>query len=102
MGNTTIITGKIQIYGTEPHTFVGILDDNGTEYAVYSPLYEQDLRRLQGHIIEFTVVLLDEPKNYGGLFLKGGTVIPIIMEGNSVGSLHNILQVMPILRCCCK
>ena len=76
-GNTSIITGKIRIYGNEPHTFVGIVDENGKEYAVYPLSKEEELRKLQGHLIEFTVVLLDEPRTYGSLFLKGGTVTPI-------------------------
>ena len=77
MGNTVKITGKIQIYGNEPHTFVGIVAENGTEYAVFPPSKEKELRTLQGYLIEFTVVLLDEPQGYGSLFLKGGTVTPI-------------------------
>jgi len=74
---TTMITGNIQIYGNEPHTFVGIIDENGIEYAVYPPSCEDELRKLQGHLLEFTVILLSEPQGYGGLFLKGGTVRPI-------------------------
>ena len=80
MGNTTIIVGKIQIYGNEPHTFVGIIDENGMEYAVYSLLYEDELRKLQGYLIEFKVVMLDKPHGYEGLLLKGGTVTPIIWK----------------------
>ena len=71
------ITGRIVIFGNEPNTFIGIVVDDGTEYAVYSPDREAELRRLQGHRIEFTVVFLDEPQAYGSLFLKGGTVSPI-------------------------
>ena len=71
------ITGRIVIFGSEPHTFMGIVADDGTEYAVYSPAREAELRRLQGHKIEFTVVFLDEQQTYGSLFLKGGTVSPI-------------------------
>ena len=76
-GNTVKITGMIQIYGNEPHTFVGIVDENGTEYAVYPASCEEKLRALQGHLIEFTVVFFDEPQGFGGLFLKGGTVEPL-------------------------
>ena len=75
--NTAKILGKIQIYGSEPHTFVGIIDENGREYAVYPPSQEENLRKLQGHLIEFTVILLDEPQGYGSLFLKGETVTPV-------------------------
>ena len=75
--NIVHITGMIQIYGSEPFTFVGIVDENDTEYAVYLPSGEDELRRLQGHLIEFAVVFLDEPQNFGGFVLRGGTVTPV-------------------------
>jgi len=78
--NTMKILGRTQIYGNEPHTFVGIIDENGTEYAVYPPSQEEKLKTLQGHLIEFTVVLLDEPKGDGSIFLKGGTVTVVKWE----------------------
>jgi len=78
--NTTRITGRAQIYGNEPHTFVGIVDENGPVYAVYPRSIEDELRSLQGHLIVFTVVFLDEPKGEGGLYLKGGTVTPLSWE----------------------
>jgi len=71
------LTGRIQIYGNEPHTFVGIIDENGAEYAVYPPEQEEKLRKLQGHLIEFTVIFLDKPQGYGSLFLQGGTITPL-------------------------
>jgi hypothetical protein len=71
------IVGKVQIYGTDPFTFVGILDQNGSEYAVYPPEKEEEIRTLQGHLIEFQVVFANEQRSYGGLFLEGGTVIPV-------------------------
>jgi len=71
----TKITGMVQIYGSEPHTFVGIIDQqDNTEYAVYPPSTEEELRGLQGRLIEFTVVKQDEPMGLGGLQLGGGTV----------------------------
>jgi len=76
-GNMTKIIGRVQIYGSEPHTFVGIVDEMGTEFAVYPPEQEEKLRQLQGRLIEFTVIALDEPKGEGGLYLKGGTVNPL-------------------------
>jgi len=79
-GNTAKITGMVHIYGNEPFTFVGIVDRDSTEYAVYPASLEAELRRLQGHLIEFTVVFLDEPQGYGSLFLKGGTVTPLSWE----------------------
>ena len=80
MGGTAKIIGTIQVFGNEPRTFVGIVDQDKTEYAVYPPSREEELRRLQGHLIEFTVVFLDEPHGPGSLFLKGGTVTPIKWE----------------------
>jgi len=78
--NTGKITGMVQVYGNEPHTYVGIIEGNGTEYAVYPSSSEDELRKLQGHLIEFTVIFLDEPKGEGGLYLKGGTVTPLGWE----------------------
>jgi len=78
--NTARITGTVHIYGNEPHTFVGIVDENGTEYAVYPPSKEAELQKLQGHLIAFTVIMLDGPKGEGGLYLKGGTVTPLSWE----------------------
>ena len=75
--NTIKILGRVQIYGNEPHTFLGIIDENGVEYAVYPQSREEELRKLQGHLIEFTVIVLDNPQGYGSLFLRGGTVTPI-------------------------
>jgi len=69
------ITGRIQIYGNEPHTFVGIIDhQDGTEYAVFPPSPNEELRGLQGRLIEFTVVKQDGPMGFGALQLKGGSV----------------------------
>ena len=78
--NARIILGTIQIYGNEPFTFAGIVDETGNEYAIYPPYREYELRKLQGHLIEFTVVLLEEPRGHGGLFLRGGTVTPLNWE----------------------
>ena len=75
--NTVKLIGRVQIYGNEPHTFVGIIDENNIEYAVYPPQQEKKLRPLQGHLIEFSVVFLNEPRGLGSSFLKGGTVKPI-------------------------
>ena len=74
---TITIRGRVVIYGNEPHTFTGIVADDGTEFAVYPPSIEADLRGLQGHFIEFTAIMLDEPRGYGSLFLKGGTITPL-------------------------
>jgi predicted membrane metal-binding protein len=67
--NTTTITGRIQIYGNEPHTFVGIVDQQGVAYSIHPPHQEAELRKLQGQLIEFTVLVLDEPQDYAGMVL---------------------------------
>ena len=69
----------VEIYGNEPHSFVGIVDENGIEYTVYSPESVKELRMLQGHLIKFTVVFV-EPQNYQSMYLKGGTVTPLSWE----------------------
>ena len=78
--NMAKLTGRVRIYGSEPHTYVGIEDEKGTVFAVYPPEQEKELRTLQGHLIEFSVIFLEEPKGYGSLFLKGGTVTPVKWE----------------------
>jgi hypothetical protein len=78
--NITNIRGRVEIYGNEPRTFVGIVDENGIEYAVYPPSVGEELRKLQGYLIDFTVVLLDEPQGFSSLLLRGGTVTPIKWE----------------------
>jgi len=78
--STIKILGQIEIYGSFPHTFAGIVDENGTAYAIYPPSVENELRDLQGHLIEFTVIFLDKPQGLGGMFLRGGTVTPLGWE----------------------
>jgi hypothetical protein len=71
--DTQVIQGMVRIYGSEPHTLVGIAS-NGKMYAVYPPEKEMELRELQGRLIEFTVRFLDPPQGYGSLFLQDGCV----------------------------
>ena len=80
MDNTIKITGRVEIFGNVPHTFIGIVSEDGRQYAVYPPEQEEQLKSLQGHLIEFTVELLDEGRGYGSLFLRGGTVTPLSWE----------------------
>ena len=78
MDNTVKITGRVEVYGNEPFTYAGIVDGNGTQYAVHPPAKERELIKLQGHVIEFTVVFVDGlPVTLAGLALKGGTVTPV-------------------------
>jgi len=61
----TKLTGRVQIYGNVPHTYLGIVDEKGIEFAVYPPEQEEKLRGLQGHLIEFTVIFLYKPQGEG-------------------------------------
>ena len=72
--NSIIIRGSVRIYGNEPFTYIGIIDQNGLGYSVSPQSQVPVLTELQGYLIDFTVVLLDEPQGYGSLFLQGGTV----------------------------
>ena len=78
--NIVKILGRIELFGSGLHVFAGIVDENGTAYAIYPPSTEVELRSYQGHLIEFTVVKLDEPRGAGALFLRGGTVTPLGWE----------------------
>ena len=80
MENTIKITGRVEVFGNVPHTFTGIVGEDGRQYAVYPPDMEEQLMGLQGHLIEFTVLLLEEDRGYGSLFLRGGTVTPLSWE----------------------
>ncbi|MDR1420990.1 MAG: hypothetical protein LBI86_11505 [Treponema sp.] len=74
---TEAIQGTVRVYGSEPHTYAGIETEDGRIYAIYPPEKEAELRELQGQVLEFTVRVLPEPKGYGSLFLKDGTVTPV-------------------------
>ena len=75
--NSQNIRARVRIFGSEPRTFVGLVSEEGREYSVYPQSQEQVLAGLQGYLIDFTVVLLDEAHGYGSLFLRDGTVTVI-------------------------
>ncbi|MCL2602048.1 MAG: hypothetical protein FWD91_04455 [Treponema sp.] len=79
-GGAVQVVGRVQIYGSEPHTFVGIVDTDSNEYAIYPATQEEALRKLQGHLLAFTVIFMDEPRGYGATFLNGGTVTVLTWE----------------------
>jgi hypothetical protein len=74
---SSIIRGGVHIYGSEPGTYAGIVSEDGRIFAVYPPEKETEIRQLQGYHVEFTVRFLPDPKGYGSLFLKDGTVTPL-------------------------
>jgi hypothetical protein len=86
MANTQTIRCRVEVYGNEPHTYVGIRSEaDGKLYAVHPPEQEAKLRTLQGRRLEMTLRFLEKPQGYGGLFLKDGTVSPVswkILKGD--------------------
>ena len=79
-GSGTLITvrGRVAVFGNEPHAYVGIeREDGSATYAVYPPSKERELLRLQGHLVDFSGVLLDEPRGEGSLYLRSGTIDPL-------------------------
>jgi hypothetical protein len=79
MTETVKITGRVVIFGSEPHTYAGIITEDGTHYSIYPLETEKELWGLQAHLIEFNVIVLPEPKGYGSVFL-GNTVTPVSWE----------------------
>jgi len=69
------IIGRIHIVGPDHQTIFAVIEDqhDGMKYAIYPPSVEEELRGLQGHLIEFTVVKENTPKTYESLLL-GRTV----------------------------
>ena len=52
-----ILQGMVKIYGSEPHTWVGIETvPEGKIYAVSPPEKAKELRSQQGYMMEFTVI----------------------------------------------
>jgi hypothetical protein len=56
--------GSVHIYGSEPHTYVGLQDESdGKVYALADGEKESELRGLQGKRVEFSVKT-GEPRAY--------------------------------------
>lgn len=54
----TVLRGMVKIYGNEPHTEVGIETvPGGKVYAVRPPEKAEELRAMQGRLLEFTVTI---------------------------------------------
>jgi hypothetical protein len=71
---TQTIRGRVVVFGSEPHTFVGIVTDEGKQYNVTPPEKEDEIRKLQGYAISFTVIFQNVPAGPPGLALQNGTV----------------------------
>jgi hypothetical protein len=74
-GTKHVITGRVQIYGNEPHTFAGIIDEKGVAYAAYPQEKAKELEKFQGRLIEFEVEFVDDPQIYNRL--EGGVITPL-------------------------
>ena len=74
--NSITFLGTLVLYGNEPVSFAGIISVEGTEYAVYPREMVEELRTLQGHLIEFTILPLAEEEARGleNTYLGGGWV----------------------------
>ena len=59
------LTGTIALYGSEPRPFAGIVGRDGAEYAIYPLEAAEELKFLQGHLIEFIVIPLGEDEARG-------------------------------------
>jgi len=74
MENTEKIIGKVVIYGNEPHTFAAIACEDGTEYLAYPQSQKEMLMQLQGRLVEFTVIFLDNIQDYEAIPFSGKAV----------------------------
>jgi hypothetical protein len=71
---TQTIRGRVVVFGSEPHTYAGIVAENGKQYNVTPPEKEDEIRKLQGYAVNFTVIFLDVPTGPRVLALQDGTV----------------------------
>ena len=70
-----IIRGRVKVYGNEPHTYAGIETEDKTKiYAVSPKEIDTIIRELQGHLIDFKVMMITNPEGEASMYLKDGTV----------------------------
>lgn len=71
------VVGLIGVYGNEPHTWLGFVDQKGKEYALdATPEMIKELRSLQGILLEISGFLETVPEGQllGYQILSGGTI----------------------------
>lgn len=71
------VVGQIGVYGNEPHTWLGFVDQQGVEYALDATAdVLQELQKMQGLILEITGELdaIPEGQPVGFQALSGGTL----------------------------
>lgn len=72
-----VVTGLVKIYGNEPHTFVGFVSQDGTEYSLKAKDKElKKLKKMQGILLEISgnLASVTETKGLGLYQLNGGTI----------------------------
>jgi hypothetical protein len=78
------IQGMVKIYGNEPHTWVGIETVEEKIYTVFPPETAAELRKVQGRLLELTVVLEGPAKR--GIEGKATVLSWRIVPANHAGS----------------
>ncbi len=75
-----LITGVIKVYGSEPHTYVGIKSENKKIFYIH-PDYASKVRKLQNEKYLFTVKNYDGDKKFHYTMLGNDpVVIPVSWE----------------------
>lgn len=71
------VVGQVGVYGNEPHTWLGFVDNKGVEYGLEASSADlAELRKFQGYLLEVTGLL--EPAREGDFVvfqsLSGGKI----------------------------
>ena len=71
------VVGQIGVYGNEPHTWLGFVDNKGVEYGLEASEADlEELRNLQGILLEISGLLEPVPEGQpvGFQTLSGGKI----------------------------
>ena len=71
------VVGQIGVYGNEPHTWLGFVDNKGVEYGLEASEKDlKELQNLQGILLEISGLLesVSEGKPVGFQTLSGGKI----------------------------
>ena len=72
--NERTIIGRIVMFGNEPFSYAGIVDQEGIEYFIYPREEGDSMRMYQGHLIRFIVISVQENPSYESSNFRGGQV----------------------------
>lgn len=74
--NLRTVKGRIQVYGNEPFTFIGIKTTDNKEYAISADEEMcKELRAMQGQLIVITGIIISPlPDTYDFQSLKDGKI----------------------------